>query len=224
MQKIKISLKKSVTIPKINNKQLQNFSFYGKIKPHTFYIGKYEVTKEEYNEYLKANHQKPIIFNYEDEKYEPIANVDFNTAKKVCEFYKGRLPTNKEWIIAASIKTAKSRCYEYLKPYSFSNFPITKKAIECFKKYDNEFEESLLGKELLDVNDSYENINGTYGMYGNVFEWVDNEVKYFTTSYKIIKGGSYASDKIFFDVRINSFAKKETKQDNIGFRCAWDVK
>lgn len=224
MQKIKINIQKEITIPPIKNENIKDFSFSGKIKIKPFYIGKYEVTKKEYNKYLIANHLKPLSFEYDGEENEPITNIDFYTAKKVCKFYGGRLPTNEEWIVAASIKLSKSKCYEYLKKYSFSPFSITKKAIECFKKEDDEIEENEIGKELLEVEDSYENINGTYGMYGNVFEWVDKDVVYFNKHYKLIKGGSFASEKVFFDSRVDAFEKPDVKKSTIGFRCVWDNK
>ncbi|RLA82384.1 MAG: hypothetical protein DRG78_07375, partial [Epsilonproteobacteria bacterium] len=71
----------------------------------------------------------------------------------------------------------------------------------------------------------YENINGTYGMLGNLWEWVDTKKEkiYFNQKYKVIKGGSFANfhQPELFDNRISNFVKKETKMSNIGFRCVW---
>ena len=92
------------------------------------------------------------------------------------------------------------------------------------KKDDDDIEANLIGSELLEVQDSYENINGTYGMLGNVWEWVDATKKYFKNQYKVIKGGSYPNNKqpYLFDSRVSNFISKDTKMNNIGFRCVWD--
>lgn len=92
-------------------------------------------------------------------------------------------------------------------------------------KFDDEFEEREVGSELNDVELSVENINGTFGMYGNVWEWVDSSKAVFKSEYKIIKGGSFTNfDKAqFFDSRVSNFLKPHETMQNVGFRCAWDI-
>lgn len=233
IEKIYISSDKSISIPKIKDTKLQEYSYSikdKKLKP--FYISKYETTINQYIKYKKANNLKLEIEIDEDSLNEPITNIDFDTALKVCKFYKGRLPTELEWIVSASIKLAPSKCYEYIKDNSFSpyptkNYPLKEndKHIGCMMEDDDEIEADLIGSELLEVEDSYENINGTYGMLGNVWEWVDEDKKYFNQSYKTIKGGSFANfeQNELFDSRVSNFIKPDTKMTNIGFRCVWDI-
>jgi len=234
IEKIYIDTKQNISIPKLKDKALQEYSFHiqnAKIKP--FYIAKYETSIDEYREYKKAKNLKLDNEINEDTLNEPITNIDFDTALKVCSFYGGRLPSELEWIVSASIKIAPSKCYEHIKkdtflPYPTSSYPlkVNDKQILCMSKNDDELESDLIGSELLEVSDSYENINGTYGMLGNVWEWVDKDRTYFKSSFKTIKGGSFANfeQKILFDTRVSNFLKKEIKLNNVGFRCVWDIK
>jgi len=231
MDKILIDVKQ-VTIPKLKG-ELSKYSYSVKNKKITpFYISKYEITNKDYNKYLKAQNKK--FKNYDEyELNEPVVNIDFYTAQKVCKFYKGRLPTELEWIVAASFKVAKSKCYEYLVknrfyPYPTAKYPLNNNdpQIKCMLKDDDEIEAEFIGSELSEVEYSYENINGVYGMLGNVWEWVNSDRIYFGKKYKVIKGGSYANfkEKIFFDSRISNFLVATSKLKNVGFRCVWDKK
>jgi formylglycine-generating enzyme required for sulfatase activity len=223
MQRVKIDIDKEVTIPIIKDKNLQDISYKKqKIKIAPFYIGKYEVTKKEYNNYLKSR-VKEVVSLDEYEENEPITNISFITAQDVCKFYGGRLLSEEEWIVASSIKLSQTRCYEDIKQYSFSNYAITPNAIDCMVKEDDEIEEELIGKELLEVQESYENLNGTYGMFGNVWEYVESFVNHFGKNYAVIKGGSYASERILFDNRVQNFIDFNQQRQNIGFRCGWDI-
>ncbi|MBL0708502.1 MAG: SUMF1/EgtB/PvdO family nonheme iron enzyme [Sulfurimonas sp.] len=233
MQKIYITSDKSITIPRIKNKNLQNFSYDVKDKKiKAFYIAKYETTIAQYIAYKKGNGLIVEDDIDEDTLNEPKTNIDFQTAQKVCKYYGGRLPSEFEWVVASSIKLHKSKCYEHINKdafvaYSTVSYPLHQKdkSIKCMTREDDEIEAELIGSELLDVKESYENINGTYGMLGNVWEWVDakKENIYFKQSYKTIKGGSFANfeQKVLFDNRVSNFIKKDTKMSSVGFRCVF---
>ena len=231
IEKIFIDVNKKITIPKPKSDFiLKDYSFYGSYKVKPFYIGKYEISIKEYNNYLKFNHKKLINAEYPDE---PITFVDFDTAQKVCKFYKGRLPTELEWIVASSIKINDSKCFKSLKKgkfyrYAIGKYPLSYKddILKCFLKIDDEVEPSLIGSEKNDVEYSYENINGTYGMFGNVWEWVNRDVTYNKKHYKVIKGGSYANfnQNALYDNRVSNFLNPMEKRDNVGFRCVWEKK
>jgi formylglycine-generating enzyme required for sulfatase activity len=229
IEKVKIDINIPITIPKLKN-QFSDISFFvknKKIKP--FFIAKYETTKKEYNFYLKSIGKKEIEFD-EDELNEPITNIDFYEAKKVCKFFGGDLPSEFEWVVASSIKINPTKCYKQIKKYSFVKYAIAKyplsendSIIKCMQEDDDEIEANLIGSELLEVEDSYENINGTYGMFGNVWEWTKDKKIFFDKEYRVIKGGSYANfrQKILFDNRISNFIKPSSKLKNVGFRCVW---
>ncbi len=224
MSRIEIIPPQVAQIPSLKEKKLQGFIYpYKTISIKPFYIGKYEVTKQEYNLYLQQKQRKLKEFD-ESELNEPVVNITFDEAQDVCSFYKGRLPSEEEWIVASSLKLAKTKCYENLQEGSFHPYSITPQAIECMKNEDDELEEDLVGTELLDVVDSYENINGTFGMYGNVWEYVNTQIQHFSHQYVVIKGGSYADPKVLFDNRVENFIQKSVRRVNIGFRCTWDKK
>ena len=230
--KIKIAIDKKITIEKIEDSKLNRYSFSikdRKIPP--FYIAKYETSVGEYIEYLKGTKQEKKMRKFQllEVDSEPITNIDFDEASRVCHYFKGRLPSEFEWVVAASIKVAKSLCYEELPKGTFSryateNFPLNKRVFECMLEDDDELEMELIGSELSDVEESVENINATYGMLGNVWEWVDTDRVYFKENYKVIKGGSFANFTMpkLFDSRVSNYVKRETKMQNIGFRCVWD--
>lgn len=233
IEKIYINPNQTITIPKIADKKLQEFSFSvknAKIKP--FYIAKYETTLHQYIQYLKANKLQLDREIDDDALHEPVTDVDYHRALQVCKFYGGRLPTELEWVVSASIKVASSKCYEDMPygsftPYPTRDYPLQEhdKEIECMMQDDDEIEPELIGSELLDVSDSYENINGTYGMLGNVWEWVESKKIYFHQPYETIKGGSFANfqQKKIFDSRVSNFLNPNSKRKNVGFRCAWDT-
>jgi len=227
--KVLITPPTKVTIPLLKDPILQKISFSVKkaeVKP--FLIGKYEITKEQI---AKAKGEK-LPFDAEDGD-DPAVNVTYEEAQNVCHFYKGRLPTEIEWIVAAGVKVAPSKCYEILQqgkfyPYATANYPIEENStvFECFLQEDDELESALIGSELNSVEDSYENINGTYGMLGNVWEWVDAKRILFHQEYRIVKGGSFANANVakLYDVRISNPLKATTTLENVGFRCVWDKK
>ena len=233
IEKVFINESKNINIAKIDDKILSSYSFSEKNLSHkAFYISKYETSYKDYKNYILNNKTKDrTITLYSDN--EVLVNIDFNEAEKICKYYQGRLPNEKEWIIASSIKSSKSKCYEHLKKTSFSSYAISSyplikddKVTLCLAKENEEFEIELFASELLEIKESYENINGTYGMFGNVWEWVNTDKRYFNKNYKIIKGGSFANVKNekLFDNRIQNFVDKDTKALNIGFRCVWDIK
>lgn len=224
-----IASKADINIPKLNSSELQKYTFLAKNKNlEPFKIAKYELTVKEYIYYLKSskqNEKMKIILSSDTELNEPITNINFNEAQSTCKFYGGRLPTEFEWVVAASIKLSKSKCYEHLKQNTFHSTAIDDFQHRCMMKSDNEFEADLVGSELVEVEYSVENINGTFGMFANVWEWVNSTKVLFKDEYKVIKGGSYANFHTpeLFDSRISNFLKPEIEMPNVGFRCAWDI-
>ncbi|MDA7817984.1 SUMF1/EgtB/PvdO family nonheme iron enzyme [Sulfurimonas sp.] len=229
LERITIESSEKISIPQLHNTTLEGHTFFSEyevLKP--FQIAKYELRVKEYIDYLKVTKQEGLlksILSSDIEQNEPVTNIGFNQAKDTCIFYGGRLPSELEWVVSASIKLAPSKCYEHLKTNTFHTTAIDNFSSTCMLEEDDEFEAELVGSELLDVDMSVENINGTYGMYANVWEWVDSSVKIFRDEYRVIKGGSYANFKTpeLFDSRVTNFLNEDAKLQNVGFRCAWDI-
>lgn len=198
-----------------------------------FRISIFEMSVRNADIYMKSQGAKVSLYT-DEQTYldEPYGNVSFDEAQAICNYYGGRLPSEAEWILAASIKSATSECYESLKygafyPYTTGIFPIKQGSTleACLQGQDDEFVAESAGSELDDVKHSIENINGTYGMLGSVWEWVDAERSYFGKTYKVIKGGSFVNSKQpeLYDSRLSNFMPADTRISTIGFRCAWDV-
>jgi formylglycine-generating enzyme required for sulfatase activity len=226
--KVDIVLDKEITItPKQMDSKLKSFYTKTTIQPHKFAIAKYETSIKEYKEYLLKTNQlkklKAIELAYDDD---PITQVSFEDASGFCKYHKGDLPTNDEWMIASSIKLSKSNCYEYLPKYAILDFAIGTFPIKidstldiCQREIDEEFAFDEQISSLLSVKYSIENINGTFGMFGNVWEWTKSDHK----NYKIIKGGSYANSTKpqFFNNHLINFIDPKSTRTNVGFRCVW---
>jgi formylglycine-generating enzyme required for sulfatase activity len=210
------------------------YSYQKGVQPISpFDIQKYEFSVHEYANYLKQTKQMQSYELLQEAAYEgdePITMVSWPEAQRACQHHGGRLPTQLEWMVAASIKSAKSLCYEDISYGSFVPFAsmiITDKSgvrIPCHEVIDDEFDLNEVLFELNSVSYALENINGTFGMMGNVWEWVDDSVSYFKKPYKVIKGGSFTNAKTLelFDSRYENFLQADQKRPNVGFRCVWD--
>jgi formylglycine-generating enzyme required for sulfatase activity len=210
---------------------------YDKEKPEhkvtldSFYIGKYQVTNEQYAKFLnekKANEEdiekwiklsgsygkeKCRIYkkgvNYEVEKgYEnfPVIYVSWYGAKAFCDHYSFRLPTEAEWEYAARGGN-KSKGYKYAGSDN----------IDEVAWYDGNS-----GGKTHPVNDNKKKPNelGIYHMSGNVWEWCEdwydknyyqyckdnnireNPVNTKNSSYRLLRGGSWSNGSV--DVRVAS--------------------
>lgn len=219
------------------------FMFHGSDKTYAFtedfqtvkafWVQKHELSVGDYMRYLDSLGDKKKLKAFLElgfESDDPVTMVDFSEAQKVCRYYKGRLPTQREWMVAASIKSAPSLCYESLVSGSFTPWasPIVRQAsdilVSCHERYDEEFDLQESLTQMMAVDDALENINGTFGMLGNVWEWVDAKVYYFKKPYRVIKGGSFtnAANKELYDSRYENFLQEDEKRPNVGFRCVWD--
>ena len=136
-------------------------------------IDKYEVTVSAYRKCVNAGKcSKPETGRYHnwdksDRKNHPINGVNWNDAKTYCQYAGKRLPTEAEWEKAATWKDGQK--YKY---------PSGKNSVSCDDAVmvnNNANWQTKGGCERVStwaVGSKPQEINGTYDMAGNVWEWV----------------------------------------------------
>jgi formylglycine-generating enzyme required for sulfatase activity len=128
-----------------------------------FYLGKYEVTREEYKRFLDANPRmgKPVFWNnssYNQPK-QPVVGVSWNEAKAYCDWAGLRLPSEAEWEWAARAGTVTL----------YSSGDLEKDLDRVGWYIDNS------GDRLHPVGEKEPNRFGLYDIHGNVGEWVEDD-------------------------------------------------
>ncbi len=207
-----------------------DIDFYSDYTPNveididSFYISQYEISNQEYNEFLKDRNQVTIKNNLKL----PITGISWFDAVNYCDWISNktheiyRLPFEFEWEIAAKGNTDNIFTWGNRIP----------NANNCNFKFSNK-------NSAIEINSSPYNISefGVYNMNGNVSEWCNDW--YYLDYYnlikdslpkiknmnlqqksidKVIRGGSYRD--IAFDVRITSRkpANPNLQENHIGFR------
>ena len=200
----------------------------------TFSIYRTEVTKGEYARCVDAGicnlplEGKEFVWGVDGEDYLPINGVSWFDARNYCRFVKKRLPTEAEWEKAASWKNDIK--------YKFSNGQTD---IDCVSSNFKNVGDKLCQKpQLAEVGSFQKEINETYDMNGNLWEWVQD---WYTLSgledlqsrdpqgpesglLKVNKGGSYLSSKNYIRSSFRGANSPVTRSNDIGFRCAETVK
>ncbi len=194
----------------------------------SFSIDKYEVTNQQYKEFIDMTHRPPpenwINNNYPPAKSNhPIAFVTWFDSRDYCAWVGKRLPTETEWEKAA--RGEDGRLYPW----------------------GNEFDPRKANTPQSHIGDTTPVGNfpagrSPYGLYdvsGNVWEWTDSWAKpypgspipnghYFTGEYKVLRGGSWV-DCSFYRCGISAltfnrgYFKPMTRNKGFGFRCAKNI-
>jgi formylglycine-generating enzyme required for sulfatase activity len=192
-----------------------------------FYLGKFEVTQEQWTKIIGTN---PSKFKND---LNPVESVSWYDAKifisklnALENTTKYRLPTEAEWEYAArSSSTTK---------YSFSN------NIDDLTFYAWYYEGDKSPKQPLQthpVGQKQPNKWGLYDMHGNVWEWtedwydpefyskspLENPKNYFSSSNITIRGGSWINSAEYLRSSVRYFKTPTTKGDDLGFRVAFDA-
>jgi formylglycine-generating enzyme len=156
-----------------------------------FWIGKTEVTQVAYQQVMGTNPSRYLGIGL------PVEQVDWISARAYCIAVGMRLPSESEWEFAAAGGNPAPR-YGPLDDIAW---------------YDGNS-----GDSTHPVGTKKPNGYGLFDMLGNVWEWVDDEVKP-DPNRRIMKGGSFYN--IARDLRVPNRETPPTdlRHRNVGFRC-----
>jgi len=179
------------------------------VKP--FYMGKYEVTQEQWFEIMDKN---PSGEKGRKLPVESVSRVDCQEfIKKLNAKTSGgyRLPTEAEWEYACRAGTSTA--------YSFGD-NITPK--------DANYIDSMIGKSKLVTVGSYKpNMFGLYDMHGNVMEWCEDlyggypkKLGVPESGRHVLRGGFFGSDESEIRSSYRFDANEDAKDTPFGFRLA----
>lgn len=198
-----------------------------------YFIDKYEVTVDQYATCVTAGIcATPSTGTYYNwgvtgKEDHPVNGIDHADASNYCTYVSKRLPTEAEWEMAAKIKNG----------VEFS-YPNGSNTINCTDAIMSEAGEGPIygGCEQIStwtVGSKTQEINGTYDMAGNVYEWVSDWYDDYSSldktdpagptsgTYRVKRGGSWWTNTIYYFMGASrSLSYPSAKNFLTGFRCA----
>lgn len=196
-----------------------------------FSIDQYEVTTARYAKFFQETKRSAPKYWSEEvlkqHERKPVVGVDWNDAVAYCSWAGKRLPTEAEWEKAA--RGTDQRLY----PWGNAE-PSQQRA-----NFDHCCDADHYG-DLTDVG-SFEGETSPYGVYdmaGNVWEWVadsydggydgksqeGNPTGLSSGEKRVVRGGSWDSAPLYVRSSYRLRLSPTFRLDNIGFRCAQDVR
>jgi iron(II)-dependent oxidoreductase len=191
-----------------------------------FYIDKKEVSNKEYEMFLKATKRNPPPF-WKDSNLnspnQPVVGVTFEEAQAYCKWLGKRLPTEEEWEKAA--RGQDGRKWPWGNEWDGSKLNHGQRGLPGYDESDGYKYSAPVGTNL------GESPYGVLNMAGNVSEWVESDFSpypgndkfshsKYNLGYKIVRGGSYVYTKADTRTSFRNPELPETRDYDIGFRCA----
>ncbi|GJL77227.1 MAG: hypothetical protein NPINA01_02160 [Nitrospinaceae bacterium] len=185
----------------------------GAIHPSAFYLDRLEITVEQYKIFDNRYDEKLFTDGKECPKC-PAMGIDWTGAHQYCLWAGKRLPTEAEWVAAASGESGN------LWPWGNT---FSSERANLWGNDDGSLQAAPVG--------SYPQGASPYGlldMTGNVWEWVSTA---FLPSrqgpeappLRIIKGGGWTSDKQSARISFRNVVYPSMKNPTVGFRCAQSI-
>lgn len=179
-----------------------------------FYIGKFEVTLAQYDEYAMVNEIETL---YDDERGRATraANkITWDEADAYCRFFGWRLPTEEEWEYAARARGEEYKYSGTSDKDSLRFYAIINDTNIPYAFYVGSREPNPLG---------------LYDMSGNVFEWIGEYYQFYEQpeqlhnmedGLRIIRGGSFNEQTTTSRTYWRTGTLRDVRANDIGFRCA----
>lgn len=185
-----------------------------------FFMDVYEVTNEQYLDFVRATkHWPPITWKterdaIEEEAHKPVTGVSWDDANDYAKWVGKRLPSEEEWEFAA--RGTDGRRY----PWGNQWDPQLANA-------------NATSRVKADVG-TYKGVSpfGVYDMGGNAWEWTASKLapypggrlpKKASDELRIIRGGSYAENPDQATTTYRGFVARGGRYDRTGFRCVVDA-
>lgn len=181
-----------------------------------FYIDRYEVTNEEYAQFIRQTRRNPPS-HWPEGEYEvgeatlPVVNVSWNEARAYCEWANKRLPTEEEWEYAA--RGEDNRLYPY--------------GNEWKPRFSNARETGLDKPQAVGSYPDGLSPFGVADLAGNVAEWTETEYLPYPGSkaaadngHRVIRGGGFKVPAREQTATDRYFDRPTVSYDFLGFRCA----
>lgn len=195
----------------------------------TFWIDKYEVTNQQYQEFVEATgHRQPGPPSRYARRLEalrgptqPVTYVSWADAESYCQWKGKRLPTEKEW--EKAVRGPDGRTW----PWG-----------DGMKGFPANFDGDQDGYQATAPVGTFPKDQSVYGVHdgaGNLMEWVDDwyvedlykpgykvssEESGPPSTYKTLRGGGYTSRGVDLRITNRSFMVPDFRDETIGFRCA----
>lgn len=189
-----------------------------------FALGKYPVTNEEYQRFLRDNPSQPKPALWEDDWFngpkQPVVGVAYADAEKYCAWAGLRLPSEAEWEYACRAGTNSL--------YHCGNTEDSLAEVAWYSR--------LAERRLHPVGEKLPNAFGLYDMHGNIWEWCEDDwhddyvlapahsgpwLNEPRGELRVVRGGSWFGNTAeYLRSASRRAAPAEDSQFNLGFRCA----
>lgn len=182
-----------------------------------FYIGRYEVTYEQYDAFAKATERSLPEDDDRGRGQRAVIYITWKDALAFCNAYEYRLPTEQEWEYAA-------RSGGLHQLYAGTSDP------DSLDRYTRHSENSGPYSYLVGTKQPTE--LGLYDMSGNVSEFVGDYYPFYKTNpdsieyypleeraMRVIRGGSFNSDDVTLRIYWRIGVLGDLEDHTIGFRC-----
>jgi len=200
-----------------------------KVYLDAYYLDKYEVTNQQYREFVKATGYRAP--NQWGEDNHPVVYVTWNDVVAYAKWAGKRLPTEAEWEKAAraGLKEKKYLWGNKDPDGSQCNFADRNTSFSWSDKSAND------GYSRTAPVGTYPPNNfGLYDMAGNVWEWCSDwyDKNYYANSlsknpqgpnngsYRVVRGGGWVNDARYVRCAFRGYYGPDDRFNDLGFRCA----
>jgi formylglycine-generating enzyme required for sulfatase activity len=151
----------------------------GMVYLSAYYIDKYEVSNDQYTEFIKAtDYSAPAYWDHHhlNQPNQPVTGVNWYDANAYCNWANKRLPTEAEWEKAARGPAGLIYPWGNEMNITKANFARGSRKVQGGEKYPATVN--------VDSHPEGKSYYGVYNMAGNVFEWVQDwyDPNYYTAS------------------------------------------